>query len=723
MLQRTRSDVVPTLEACWRCESSVRSSSPWAALAWWRGAAFEEFAAEPFAMAEARRLEEVRLGARVDRAGALLDVGAIPEGVGTLEALVAEEPLHERAWELLVQALGADGRSADAVRAAQRCRRELAEVGLEPSAAVVRAEEAALSGEARLLHGRAERRRSALPRGIGRFVGRGAELARLEKLVQPGCCLALVGPGGVGKSRLAIEVAGALADRFSAGAFVCDLTSVEQAESVVPQLGATLGAPLTAPLAERLIRFCEHRSLLVVLDDCEHLIDEASRVARLLLDAAPGVAIVVTSREPLRIAREHVVRLQPLAPEDAVRLYQLRSAAAGAMTDDPVAIEELCRHLDNLPLGIEMAAGWSRSLTARELAPLVAEDRSLLSHRARDVVSRHRSFDSAVGWSYELLPDDERRLYERLSVFAGSVDLDSALAVAAPDTPLKQSARLLMDLVDRSLVLSEHAGGETRFRMLETTRAFAAHALRRRGEQPAALADHATWATRLAGQIATGYRTADARWWAERAERMLPELRAAVYRCIERGPIELALEVVAALALPVYEWLRADISRWARHSVEAAAAAGVDVPPEARVCAALGALQGGQFDEAFAMVESAPGAFAAIVRADAALYSGHYERCGREALVAIEAAEEEGDAVLLTLALLDLALAVATAVTWRVPSPRWHVCERRRERLGHPRRSAGPTSSRASFSWTGSRNGPDRFSSERSAMLALSATH
>ena len=631
-----------------------------AALELWRGSAYEEFAGELFVLGEARRLEELRLGARVDRAAALVAAGALAEGVASLEALLAEEPLHERAWELLVRGLAADGRNAEALRAAHRCREELAAVGLQASPALVREEAAALGEDPVPVPKASVRGGSVPPVGVGEFVGRQAELARIEGLVAGGGrCVTLTGAGGVGKSRLANEAARLLSAPFAEGVFYCDLTAVEHPGSVVAAVAAAVGAPLIAPLEDHLIVFCAPRQLLVVLDNCEHVIGNLASVVGRLLDASPGLVIVATSRQPLHTRREHVVPLEPLGVGDAVRLYQLRAAAAGAVADDPEAIKELCRRVDNLPLAIEMAAGWSRSLTARELASRVGADHRLLWHAGHEVASRHRTLDAAIAWSHEMLTEDERHLLERLSIFAGAFDLDTASIVAAPDAPGEEAGRRLMNLVDRSLVVPERAAGHTRYRLLETTRAFAADALKRRGDYDDAVTDHGNWAARHAEEIAVGFRGPDVPRWAQRAEDVLPELRAAVFRSLDRGCIDRAISIVGALAPVVYEWLRADISAWATRTVEAARAAGLNVPPSALVCAALGPLQAGDLTTADATVAEVPGAWAAIVRSDTGLYGGDYNRCAREAERAIEAGRVDGDDVVVTLGLFNLALAQA----------------------------------------------------------------
>ncbi len=626
------------------------------ALAWWRGSAYEEFADDPLLVAEARRLEVLRHGVRVDRAGALLAAGAHSESAAAVEAILGDDPLDERAWELLARALAADGRIADALRAVQRCHEALATVGLVPSDRLAHAERAILSGTDP--SPREPSRYGLVPTLRGKeLIGREETLARIVHEASPGSVITLVGPGGVGKSRLAAELGRILAPRFADGAWFCDLSTIEQAELVTASIVTSVGAPLTGPLEDRLVSFCARRQLLLVLDNCEHVVDEAARVTRRLLDGVQSLLIVATSREPLHISGERVMPIEPLSAEAAMTLYRHRAAAAGSAGGDRVVVEELCRRLDNLPLAIEIAAGWSRSLAASELLTRLDAASSLLSHAGRDAPSRHKTLRAALGWSYDLLGTDEQNLLEWMSVFAGPVDFDTALEVAGHKLPRDEAGRVLLRLVDRSLVVADHDEATTRFRLLETTRSYMADALRHRADYAVAVEEHARWAARLAGQIRAGFHSPDAPMWAERAEQSLPELQAAVYRCLDAGHHGLALEIVAGLAPIAYEWLRADISEWAHRTVQAAQRAGVDVPPDAHVCAALGPLHGGRFDEAHAAVHGVPGPFAAIVRSDVALYRGDYATCEQEAHAAAEAAKADGDATLLTLALMNVGLA------------------------------------------------------------------
>ena len=346
------------------------------ALAWWRGAAYEEFAVERFARGEARRLEELRLAARVDRADALLMADAVADSVAALEALVTEEPLHEPAWELLVRGLAAAGRNAEALRAAHRCREELAAVGLEATPALAREEAAALT------HGEVSPHHPSLPGGIrlpigvGDFVARNAEVAHIETLVADGRrCVTLLGPGGVGKTRLAVEAARALSDRFAGAVFL--RPGRDRTTRVGPRRHGRCSRRATDHTARG-----PPRRLLCATSTATPARQLRTRHRRHEPDGEPA---------PRRRARAGDYHDDPRAPPHPARAHRGLGAAGtagrrtplpaappllGRPADDPDAITELCCRLDNLPLAIEIAAGWSRSLTATQLAARARRRRS-----------------------------------------------------------------------------------------------------------------------------------------------------------------------------------------------------------------------------------------------------------------------------------------------------------------------------------------------------------
>ncbi|GGL96960.1 SARP family transcriptional regulator [Streptomyces fumigatiscleroticus] len=443
------------------------------ALALWRGPALPDL---PASHPEAARLAELRLAATQDRIEADLALGGGPGLVAEVRALLAVHPLSERLHGQLMRALHADGRPAEALTAYEEARRRLAdELGADPSP-----ELAALHRE--LLQGQAEvPRPPRLPAQLTRFVGRDAELARITALLSEARLVTLTGPGGTGKTRLAIETAGSLADVcFVELAPLTDGGRIPYA--VLTALGIREGSRgVVADITQRLLAALEDRAPLLLLDNCEHLVEEAARLAALLLAACPGLRVLATSRESLGITGERVVPVPPLPPEPAARLFVDRARAVRPDFDGHARVPGICAALDGLPLAIELAAARLRTLTPHELADRLGdrldagEDDGharddgrfrLLSRGDRTRAPRHRTLRAVVEWSWELLDDEERELARRLTVFTGGATLEAVEAVCGVPYP----EDLLASLVEKSFV--EVAGG--RYRMLETIRAFAA---------------------------------------------------------------------------------------------------------------------------------------------------------------------------------------------------------------------------------------------------------
>ncbi|MFC7591855.1 ATP-binding protein [Nonomuraea antimicrobica] len=414
-------------------------------LALWRGPAFADVADAPFARPQAVRLEELRLTATEDLYEAELSLpGAQP--VAGLRELVAGHPLRERARGLLMRALHAAGRQAEALAVYEEGRRLLAaELGADPSP-----ELAALHLE--ILRG--ERGRTAWaepPAQLTSFVGREEELARLAAL-RTVRLVTIVGPGGTGKTRLAVESTGRRAGSGDTGRTVgfVDLTLADGAPGQVAQ--AVLGAlglrepALTPPAAggpdpaDRLVAALADRSLVLVLDNCEHVIAEAATLTRHLLARCPGLTVLATSREPLGLTGEHLVPLAPLplpppgareAPQDAlaypaVRLFADRASAVRqefALTPGNLdAVLRICAALDGLPLAIELAAARVRTFGVAEIADRLAEHGRfrLLSRGDRTSAARHQTLHAVVEWSWSLLGAEEQALARRFAVFAGA---------------------------------------------------------------------------------------------------------------------------------------------------------------------------------------------------------------------------------------------------------------------------------------------------------------
>jgi predicted ATPase/DNA-binding SARP family transcriptional activator len=495
-----------------RFERLVASGTPEAlreALALWRGPALADIAYEPFAQLEASRLEESRLAALEARIGADLAAGSHAQLVGELDALVASHPHREGLQAQRMLALYRSGRQADALAAYRESRAALDALGLEPSPELRALERRILEHDPALAvapsHG------TSFPAGMDTtLVGRDLELAAVRGLLsRPEVRLVtLTGTGGTGKTRLAHALA-----EGEANAVFVDLSPLVDARLLLSTIAAALslgdvsGRELDA-LAEELTA----RPRLLVVDNLEQLPDGFGTIAA-LLEAVPTLEILATSRVPLRLVAEHEYRVPPLgipglgvetadraSAADAVRLYVERARAevpGFELTDtNASAIVRICRALDGLPLAIELAAARVRVLGPEGTAKRLGEQLSLLTRSAPDLPERRRSLRAAIDWSYQLLDDDAGHVLRVLSVFAGGATLDGVEAVAEPGINVPTA---LEALLDASLV-THHAGpgGEPRFAMLETIRAFAAERLHEAKEDSVARQRHLDFVVALA---------------------------------------------------------------------------------------------------------------------------------------------------------------------------------------------------------------------------------
>ncbi|MEU6588017.1 BTAD domain-containing putative transcriptional regulator [Streptomyces sp. NPDC046881] len=504
------------------------------ALALWRGPALPDL---PDAHADRARLEELRLAVVQDRIEAELGTGGGPELVPELRTLLREQPLDERLYGQLMRALHAAGRPAEALAVFEEARRTLAdELGTDPSPTL-----SAL--HLRLLRdGTDAPARPRLPAQLTRFVGRDAELARIDRALAGSRLVTLTGPGGVGKTRLALEAA-----RARTGADVClvELAPLADGAGIPSAVLAALGvrdgfrSPATDAL-DRLLEALADREVLLVLDNCEHLVEAAARTAALLLGACPGVRVLATSRETLGITGEVLVPVPPLPEEPAVRLLLDRARAVRPGFDGHARVPEICRALDGLPLAIELAAARLRTLSVDELADRLHDRFRVLARGDRAKAPRHRTLRAVVEWSWELLDAGERDLASRLTVFAGGATLDAVAAVCGvpyPEDPLAS-------LVEKSFL--EVSDG--RYRMLETIRAFAAESLTDRREPCAAQlrAAHAAYFLRLAEEAEPLLRGADQVRWLGRLAAEQGNLDAALRYLTRTAPRD-ALRLTAAL--------------------------------------------------------------------------------------------------------------------------------------------------------------------------------
>jgi predicted ATPase/DNA-binding SARP family transcriptional activator len=628
------------------------------ALGLWRGPALADVAGTTFAVANATRLDELRLGALEDRITAELALGEHARLVGELEALAAEQPLRERPQALLMRALYGAGRQADALVAYQRARQVLAEqAGLDPGPELRSLQEAVLAhdpslaaptqgamGAAAAPVPRAPRAAPAVPvpttrrdRGnlraaLTSFVGREEEVARVLELLGRQRLVTLTGPGGVGKTRLAVEAARRLAGGSLGpdGTWLVELAGLRDSRLlplvVLDVLGVAeerprLDAPAAAADAEdRLLAALELRRALLVLDNCEHLADTVARLAERVLAACPEVRVLATSREPLRVPGEArwPVPALPVPPPGpcsvaelagftATRLFMERAAAAApgfAVRDqaDAAAVAEVCRRLDGLPLAIELAAARAGALPPPQLAARLDDRFRLLTAGARTALPRQQTLRAVVDWSWELLDSSERAALRRLAVFMGGSSLAAAEAVCAgPDLPATGVADTVARLVDKSLLSVAPApapaplwwpgievlglpppsepAGEPRYHLLETVRAYAGERLVEAGEADRAGGAHAAWFVGLAEAAEPELRERDQLLWFARVGADLDNLRAALQWLLDRGEAAPAVRLIAALG---WFLLLAGHGEEAARSLEAALALPGPVPDRER---------------------------------------------------------------------------------------------------------------------------------------------
>jgi predicted ATPase/DNA-binding SARP family transcriptional activator len=451
------------------------------ALGLWRGRVEGDGAEDP----EIARLQELRLAAVDDRIEALLALGRHRELVAELEALVAEEPLRERLRRQLMLALYRSGRQADALAAYDDARRALVdELGLEPSAELRELEAAILRQDPALAVEPEElRARRHLPAPLTALVGREKELAELDAFLrlETPRLLTLTGPGGSGKTRLAVQAASGLVDRFVDGVFFVGLAPLSDPELVPSAIAHGLGVQERAgpSLLESLKEHVRDKRLFLLLDNFEH-VDGAAPVVAELLAGSSDLKVLVTSRAPLRLHGEHEYPVLPLTEEEAIELFAARAQAVrpGFVLDGTQPhVLELCRRLDCLPLAVELAAARSRELSPAEMLEVLPRRLELATRGARDLPARQQALRATIEWSYGLLHASEQRVQARLSVFAGGCSLAAARSVcdAGPAE--------LASLVERNLLLRrDQADGEARFDMLETIREYSAEQLEETGD-------------------------------------------------------------------------------------------------------------------------------------------------------------------------------------------------------------------------------------------------
>ena len=547
------------------------------ALALWRGPALIDVAYADFAVAEAGRLDELRLDCVEERLAARLELGEHEDVLAESARLGAEHPHRERLRGLNMIALYRAGRQVEALEVFRAARKGLLEeLGLEPGEDLRAVERAILRQDPALAHSAPSPEAAPpLPEPITALIGRERELQELRALALRADVrlVTLVGAGGSGKTRLARAFASESRSLFANGAAIVELSALREPALVLPTIAQAVGVGEQpgASLAEILAAWASERELLLVVDNFEQVAEAGPELVR-LVEAAPRLTVVVTSRRVLHLSGEHVFPVEPLPEADAAALFVARASAldptSTASPDDP-DVREICQRLDGLPLAIELAAARTRTLTPSQVLVRLGERLTLLTGGLHDLPARQQTLRDTLDWSVALLTERERALLARLSVFPGDMSLEAAVAVAGGD--VDTFARL----VDDSMLQRFGAAEQPRFAMLETVREYALELL---GKERARVADaHARYFLELAEDA--DLRGPEQPQWLDILDRERDNLRFALDHAHSSDDAEPELRLVVALWR--FWWVRGHLAE-GRARLEAALARADDVPPALR---------------------------------------------------------------------------------------------------------------------------------------------
>ncbi len=578
------------------------------ALDLWHGPAFSTCADLPEVRSEAIRLDELRLVATDRWAEAELANGDPVAMIGELEALVSRHPLRESYRRLLMAALYRCGRQADALRQATQFRELMREEsGLEPSSTIRELEAQILGDDPRLRHPRSGGGSTATAATIGglagrgllgatSFIGRDPDVDALAAVLADEPLVTVVGTGGVGKTRLAMRVAATVCERFADGVVVVELGSQRDPSGMAQVIARALDIqPYQFRTIESTIQ--DHLAsvtALLLLDNCEHLLDAVAPLVDRLRSSCSDLRILTTSREPLGLPGEYVHVLAPLdvpaADADvadkhrsaAVQLFAARAASATpgfVLTDANVdVVADICRRLEGLPLGLELATARLRTMGLGTLAVRVNQRTEMPGQTQRGADARHRSLHGLVEWSYDLLTPVERAVFEQLAVFAGGFDLAAAEAVCSVDAPDVDSddpaatpvLSHVASLADKSMIVFDPA--RSRYRILEPLREFGLARLAEHGQVAATEARHVDWFLGLARAGAVGLDGPDEATWSNDLDLEFDNFRAAHLAAVRRGDACRALSLVTALGEFAIRRVQYEIMTWAEISTELAGA-------------------------------------------------------------------------------------------------------------------------------------------------------
>ncbi|SEH85011.1 Predicted ATPase [Mycolicibacterium rutilum] len=549
------------------------------ALALWRG---EPFAAldTPWIVEVRNSLEVERFSVTLDRNDAALKAGRHAQIIADLIAAHHAHPLDERLAAQLMLAQYRCGQQAQALDTFRRTRdRLVGELGVDPSPTLRAVHQQILDGEPAVAATPAPdfsdaRRPPVLPRRPTTFVGRQAELSAIGAALGGGPLLTLTGVGGVGKTRLAVEVASREIERFCDGAALCELAPLDDGAAVGHAVAAALRLQQRQGLDidSTVIEYLGSRELLLIVDNCEHVLDAAAALVERIVTHCPRVNVLATSREALGVDGERLFAVPPLDAGDAEVLFADRARAGRPDFDldsEPVgAVAEICRQLDGLPLAIELAAARIRVMSSLDLARRL-DGLRLLRGGARGALPRQQSLTATIDWSFRLLAEPEQALRARLSVFAGGFDLEAVHGVCGePGATEEDTVELLAGLVDKSMVAVRGGVERTRYLVLETLRAYGRERLAAADDD---IADrHMAYFTELAQRAAAGMHTPDEQAWVERALPDYANLRAAFEHAMATGDVDSALRLVTSLPEFVHLRIGFEASGWAERVIEVA---------------------------------------------------------------------------------------------------------------------------------------------------------
>lgn len=532
------------------------------ALDLWRGPPLGDLADDEWARGFVARWEQLRIRAIGELASSRLAAGDAEAVVVDMERAVADHPYHEAFWAHYMTALYQTGRQTEALRAFTRLKTVLGEeLGIEPSTALTVLEERILLQNPSLA--RPVTTLNNLPSEMSSLVGRAAHVTEVLDLLEESRLVTLTGSGGVGKTRLGIAVARLALPAYSEGVWFIDLSRLESAQLVLPAIAATLGVepPALRPLEDALTEVIGEKRLLIVLDNCDHLIDAVAAATGLLLSRNAGVRIIATSREVLQIEAEIAWRVPSLTIPDvadtfaeivgseACDLFVQRAKAtypSFQLTEENAPdVASVCRHLDGIPLAIELAAARSRAHTPRELDRRLSERLDVLTGGGRGALPRHRTLRATIEWSYGHLDEGMKVFFDQLGVFVGGFTIDAAATVTG--LTVDEVLDVIDGLVGRSMV-QPIAGTERRFRLLETLRHFAWEQLTSSNRLNELRTRHLGWATNYCVSESPKLMGDDQVTAVAKLAFALDDIRAAMNWSIESGQPDVGLKTATALS-------------------------------------------------------------------------------------------------------------------------------------------------------------------------------